>query len=190
MIYYHCNDRINLMKFVNYKTNQNIKKDIEPLYISSFPEEERPPAEMFFETVKLENDQLFGFYNKSEFVGFANIITYKDIAYLFFLAVSPEKRNQGYGSKILSILKEMYKDKVLTLCYEEIDDSYPDIELRKRRKNFYYRNGFKDNKMKTCEYGVNYETCYIGSHKASFLDYLELYKSIFGERVASIIKEI
>ena len=77
------------MKFINYKENHDIRGDIESLYVSAFPSEERPPVEMFFETVKLENDQLFGFYNKSEFVGFANIITYKDIAYLFFLAVSP-----------------------------------------------------------------------------------------------------
>ena len=177
------------MKFINYKDDPIIRDDIEPLYISAFPEEERPPVEMFFNTVMLENDQLYGFYDKDRFVGFANIITYKDVAYLFFLAVYPSQRNKGYGSKILSDLKEMYKDKVLTLCYEEIDDKYPDIELRKRRKNFYYRNGFKDNKMKTCEYGVNYETCYIGKHRVSFEDYLGLYQSVFGERVNQIIKK-
>ena len=178
------------MKFVNYKDYPEIRKDIEPLYIDAFPEDERPPAEMFFQTANLDNDQLYGFYDEDSFVGFANVITYKDIVYLFFLAVTPKNRNKGYGSIILSILKEMYKNKVLTLCYEEIDNKYPDIELRKRRKNFYYRNGFKDNEMKTCEYGVNYETCYIGHHKVNFEDYLGLYRSVFGDRVNSIIKEI
>ena len=178
------------MFFVNYKKDQNIRKDVEPLYVSAFPEEERPPVEMFFKTVQLDNDDLLGFYEEDKFIGFANLIIYKDIAYLFFLAVASEQRNKGYGSKILAVLKEHYKDKVLTLCYEEIDTKYSDIELRKRRKNFYYRNGFKDNEMKTCEYGVNYETCYIGSHKVTFSDYLGLYKSVFGDRVKQIIKEI
>ena len=178
------------MEILNFKNNRSIRKDIEPLYVSAFPEDERPPVGMFFKTVLLDNDDLLGFYDNNEFIGFANIITYKDICYLFFLAVIEEKRNQGCGSKILQLLKELYKDKVLTLCYEEIDDKYPDIDLRIRRKNFYYRNGFKDNEMKTCEYGVNYETCYIGSHKVSFEDYLGLYKSVFGKRVNKIIKEI
>ena len=178
------------MKFINYKDDKNMRKDVEPLYVSAFPEDERPPVGMFFDTVTLDNDDLLGFYDNNQFIGFANLITYKDICYLFFLAVHKDYRNKGYGSKILQILKELYKDKVLTLCYEEIDDKYPDIELRKRRKNFYYRNGFIDNEMKTCEYGVNYETCYIGAHKVSFDDYLGLYKSVFGDRVKSIIREI
>ena len=178
------------MNYINYKDNSSVRKDIEPLYVSAFPENERPPVDMFFETVLIDNDDLLGFYDNNEFIGFTNLITYKDICYLFFFAVKEDKRNQGYGTKILEIIKELYKDKVLTLCYEEIDDKYPDIELRKRRKNFYYRNGFIDNKMKTCEYGVNYESCYIGAHKVSFKDYLGLYRSVFGERVKSIIKEI
>ena len=178
------------MNQINFKNNPIIRRDREPLYVSAFPEDERPPVEMFFKTVTLVNDQLLGFYEDKSFIGFANVITYKDICYLFFFAITPEKRNQGYGTRILQILKEMYKDKVLTLCYEEIDDKYQDIELRKRRKDFYYRNGFKDNEMKTCEYGVNYETCYIGNHKVSFKDYLGLYRSVFGDRVKSIIKEL
>ena len=178
------------MKIVNYKENPQIRKDVQKLYVSAFPREERPPVNMFFNTVKLPNDDLFGFYENETFIGFANVILYKDICYLFFFAITQENRSKGYGTKILQILKEMYKDKVLTLCYEEIDGKYKDIELRKRRKNFYYRNGFKDNEMKTCEYGVNYETCYIGSHKVNFEDYLGLYKSVFGKRVNKIIKEI
>lgn len=183
------NDIIIPMTVVNYKDNPLIRKDVEPLYVSAFPEDERPPVEMFFSTVTLKNDELLVFYD-DEFIGFTNLILYKDIVYIFFLAVSNKKRSQGYGTKILSYLKKRYKDKVLTLCYEEIDNKYEDNDMRKRRKSFYYRNGFKDNEMKTCEYGVNYETCYIGSHKVIFKDYIRLYESVFGERVKSIIKEI
>ena len=184
------NDKIIEMKVVSYKQNPKIRKDVQPLYVSAFPREERPPVNMFFNTLKLDNDELLAFYDNNDFIGFANLIFYKDIIYIFFLAVSDTKRNNGYGTKILSYLKEEYKDKVLTLCYEEIDNKYKDIELRKRRKSFYFRNGFRDNEMKTCEYGVNYETCYIGSHKVNFDDYLGLYKSVFGDRVETIIKEI
>ena len=30
------------MEYINYKANIEIRKDIEPLYIGAFPEEERP----------------------------------------------------------------------------------------------------------------------------------------------------
>lgn len=178
------------MQFINYEENRRIKNDVRKLYVSAFPIEERPPVNTFFKIAELNNDELFGIYDNNEFVGFTNLIFYQDICYIFFLAVVENKRNQGYGSKILKCLQETYKDKVLTLCYEEIDEKYLDLELRKRRKDFYYRNGFKDNEMKTCEYGVNYETCYYGSHKVNFSNYLNLYKSVFGDRVKKIIKEI
>ena len=178
------------MKFVNFKNDKLIRKDIEPLYISAFPEEERPPEWLFFENALKEDNELLGFYDGDKFIGFTNLLFYKDLCYMFFLAVSPEARNKGYGSQIIQEAFKLYPNNTFVLCYEEIDDKYPDIELRKRRKNFYYRNGFKDNEMKTCEYGVNYETCYIGSHKVNFEDYLGLYKSVFGDKIESIIKEI
>ena len=74
MIYYHPSDRINLMKFINYKTNQNIKKDIEPLYISSFPEEERPPVEMFFSFALKSDNDIYAVYDDDSFIGFTNIL--------------------------------------------------------------------------------------------------------------------
>lgn len=76
------------------------------------------------------------------------------------------------------------------LCHEEIDEKYPDNELRIKRKDFYYRNGFKDNKLKTREYGVNYETCYHGQHLVSFEDYISLMTNFFGEIVKNIIIKI
>ena len=62
MIFYHHSGKIYLMKFINYKTNQNIKKDIEPIYVSSFPEEERPPVEMFFSFALKEDNDIYGVF--------------------------------------------------------------------------------------------------------------------------------
>ena len=106
------------MKVINYKDNQVIRKDVSSLYVSAFPREERPPVNMFFASVELDNDDLLAFYDNNKFIGFTNLIFYKDIIYIFFLAVKDEYRNKGYGSKILQYLKESYKDKVLTLCYD------------------------------------------------------------------------
>ena len=165
MIYYHPSDKINLMKFINYKSNQNIKKDIEPLYISGFPEEERPPVEMFFSFALKEDNDIYAVYDNNSFIGFTNLLFYKDLCYLFFLAVSPSYRNKGYGSQIIQEVFKNYPDKTFVLCFEEVDDKYSDNQLRKRRRDFYYRNGLKENILKTCEYVFNIKGEKIGDIK-------------------------
>ena len=93
------------MKIVNYINDKNIRKDVEPLFLSSFPETERPGPDIFFSSFKKESNVLYAFYDKDKFIGFTSLIIYKDIAYIFFLAVSPSLRGKGYGSQIISELK-------------------------------------------------------------------------------------
>ena len=76
------------MTIISFNNNSNIRKDIEPLFISAFPKEERPESDYFFSSFDKENNHLYGFYDKKEFVGFASVIIYKHICYIFFLAVS------------------------------------------------------------------------------------------------------
>ena len=177
------------MEFINFKDSKEIRRDIEPLYISAFPVEERPPAFLFFDKSLEEGNELFGIYKNNEFIGFTNVLSYKDISYIFFLAVSPNKRNQGYGSKILQSVLNLNKEMTYFLCYEEIDDKYLDNSLRIKRREFYHRNGFKDNNLKTCEYGVYYDTCYQGNRQVTFDDYLELMIARYGNRAKKYIKK-
>lgn len=177
------------MKFVNYKDCPKIRNKIEPLYISAFPPEERPPEEMFFSNAEKKDNELFAVYEGEEFIGFTDLLFYKDLCYLFFLAVSPEFRNKGYGSQIVQEVLKKYPDKTFILCYDEVDDKYSDNELRIRRRDFYYRNGFKDNNLKTCEYGVRYDTVYHGSHQVSFENYLGIFLHCYGFGVEKIVKK-
>ena len=170
--------------------HQEIRKDIEPLFISAFPSDERPSEDIYFENFKKnKNAILYGFYDDSEFVGFSSVILYKDICYIFFLAVSSNKRDQGYGSQILSEIKHIYNDNVILLCYEEVDNKYQDFEMRLRRKNFYMKNGFIDNPLKTNEFGVVFQTAYYGKHTVSFKDYKEIFAIGFGPYVVKYLKE-
>ena len=41
-------------------------------------------------------------------------------------------------------IKNRYPDKKIIISIELCDDSVPDIELRKRRKEFYKRNGYNE----------------------------------------------
>ena len=177
------------MKIVNYINDKNIRKDVEPLFLSSFPETERPGPDIFFSSFKKESNVLYAFYDNDKFIGFTSLIIYKDIAYIFFLAVSPSLRGKGYGSQIISELKELYKDYVLLLCYEEVDKKYEDYEYRCKREAFYQKNGFIDNELKTNEFGVIFQTVYIGKHKVSFSDYQNIFANGFGEFAIKFLKE-
>ena len=99
------------MKIIDYNNDQTIRKDVEPLFISAFPKEERPEPDYFFSSFDKENNHLYAFYDKKTFVGFASVIIYKHICYIFFLAVKDEYRNKGYGSEILKEIRNLYKDR-------------------------------------------------------------------------------
>ena len=176
------------MKIVSYKENPKIEKDVKPLYLKAFPVDERPPANRFFINNKRDENNIYAYYDNDEFIGFTQLTFYKDIVCIFFLAVSENKRNQGYGSKILDSVKNEYRDKVILLCYEEVDKKYKDNENRIKRREFYRKNGFLDNEMKSNEFGVVFESGYYGSHKVSFEDYVEIFVLGFGGFVRNFIK--
>lgn len=177
------------MDVIEYKNHKEIRRDIEPLYISAFPEEERPPIEMYFHSFEIEGNELFGFYIDKTFIGFTSVKIYKDICYFFFLAVKEEYRNRGYGSEILSYLKERYKKYILLLCYEEVNTKYPDYPLRKRREELYKRHGFTDNHLLTIEAGVTYQTMKIGHRDVTYEEYAEIFKLGFDENAIKYLRK-
>ena len=167
----------------------DIKKDVSCLLESAFPIEERPPTNYFFKSLEKKENKLFAYYLNNTFIGFAFLSFYHDVCYIFFLAVEENKRHQGFGGQILEDIKKEYSELVLLLCYEEVDPKYPNYVERVNRRNFYYSHGFRPNKLKTNEYGVIYETAYIGSHQVDFSSYQEIFVLGFGERNRPYIKE-
>lgn len=170
------------MEVVRYKDSPSIKKDIVLLLKEAFPSNERPPVSIFFTNVEnRKENELFGYFVDGKFIGFSYLSYYKDICYIFFLAVKKEERNKGYGTKILDLIKKDNKDYVLLLCHEEVDEKYDDYESRVKRRDFYIKNSFADNGYKTNEFGVIFETRFYGSHPVPFEDYRELYGLGFSE---------
>ena len=178
------------MRAVNYLDNKNISKDIKPLFISAFPRDERPPAHIFFSSFKKKSNTLYGFYEEETFIGFTSVVVIRDICYIYFLAVSPNMRDQGYGSQILLFIKEKYKEYNLLLCYEEVKEKYKDYGQRLKREQFYLRNGFKKNPLKTNEFGVVFQTAKIGTIIITFKDYQDIFGTAFSRKILPFISEI
>ena len=179
-----------MLRKIAYNGQKELKKLITNLLESAFPEDERPPTNRFFSSLKRKGNELFAYYDEDEFIGFTSLTFYQDICFIFFLAVQEEKRHQGYGGQILEDIKTAYHDCVILLCYEEVNPQYQNYEERVLREKFYQKHGFKDNKMKTDEFGVIFQTVYIGQHLIEFETYLEVITIAFGEYVRDYVKEV
>ena len=179
-----------MFKKTAFLAEEDLKKVVVPLYLSAFPESERPPVDGFFASLERKENQLFLYYDDDVFIGFTYLTFYQDVCFLFFLAVKEDKRGQGYGGKIIEDLKETYQDHVILLFYEEVNPQYSNYQERVKREHFYLSHGFKDNELKTDEFGVVFQSVYIGHHTVSFETYVQIFVLGFGEYATAYIKEV
>ena len=126
------------------KSVQLRDQDIRPIYFDAFPKKERMPFFLMVLMSKLWNTQFWGFYDGDTPCGFAYFAVHRNLLFLMFLAVDNNLRSKGYGSAILAKIRDTYPDKKLIVSIEPCEDTAPDIEVRKRRKAFYQRNGYSE----------------------------------------------
>ncbi len=156
-------------------------KDLESLYHASFPAYEAKPFEMIIDGT--ENALMDSYVLMIEQEGrklpaaLAFVILGKKITLLDYLAVDPAYQSYGLGSFILDGLSEIY-DKPLVVEIESTKEDGTEKEeqiQRERRKQFYLKNGFLDNKILISLFGVNMELLSSGAH----IDYEDYAQAIF-----------
>lgn len=113
------------------------------LYLESFPKEERFPFLFLKALARTKKSRFLAYYDGDTLAGMSFTIEGKDMVFLLYLAVSPALQSRGFGTEILSYLKELYK-KPLTLNAEPLDSAAENSPERERRFAFYERNGFSD----------------------------------------------
>lgn len=130
---------------------------IKRLYLEAFPKHERMPFPLMVAMSKLWNTQFFGFYDDGIPCGLAYWALNRKMVFVMFLAVDKSLRSKGYGSAILQEIKNRYPNKKTIISIEPCEENAPDIELRKRRKAFYLRNGYKETGYRMRLNGVEQE---------------------------------
>ena len=179
-----------MLRQLIYQNQPELKQEITEVFIEAFPEDERPPVNYFFKSLNKASNTLIAYFDQDTFIGFAFLSKYQDVCYIFFLAVKKEYRHQGYGGQILEQIKKENKDYVLLIAFEEVNPQYSNYLERVNREKFYLSHGFIDNQLKTNEYGVTYQTVYIGNHKVSFKEYKEIFLLGFGRKNEKYVKEV
>ncbi|WP_458122539.1 GNAT family N-acetyltransferase [Paenibacillus sp. Z6-24] len=120
------------------------------------------------------------YYDEETFVGFAYLVTHKNLTFVLFLSTSSEVRSKGYGTMILSMIRKRYIGNRIILNIEEVKETADNYEQRHKRKVFYVRNGFRNATFYISEYGYTYEVLVYGDH-VSFDEYKTLFRVFTGK---------
>lgn len=163
----------------------NVIPKAKNLYINEFPGYERYPFWLLTYKSKKENSDFYAIYDDNEYIGLLYLTYYKDIVYVFYLAIDPSHRSKGYGSRILQHLRKVYKDKRLLLNIEKVDSFADNYEQRFKRKRFYEKNGFKNTDFEIEKKDIVYEILYLGEEVYEY-EYHALFKSYLG-RILNLI---
>lgn len=118
--------------------------DVKQIYFEAFPKEERMPFPMMVAMSKLWNTDFWSFYDDDTLCGMVYLAHNRKMVFVMFLAVDESLRSKGYGSAILKEIKNRYPNKKIIISIEPCDEGASDLELRRRRKAFYLRNGYQE----------------------------------------------
>ena len=168
------------LDFIDIKNNKECGNKVIKLYNEAFPKDERIPIWLLKMLARKNKAKFYGIYDNEKFVGLVYNIFYKDIVFVFYLAIDKGTRGQGYGSKVLKSIKQKYRNYRIILCIEPVDKNSNNYEQRMKRKKFYLKNEFKDSNYTIKERNIIYEMLYYNEN-VTLQEFQELMKNYFGK---------
>lgn len=165
-----------MLQVIEITKSFNDMESVVALNNEAFPEEEREEIDNFIEYAEEGICDFLAVYDGERFIGFTLLAVNAGTAYLCYFAVDSKLRSKGYGSKILSLLKDRYKDKQIVLDLERTDEDSCNMEQRISRKDFYLRNGFNETGFVLSYSGMTFEVLFYGKEfdKQSYVDLFEV----------------
>lgn len=144
------------MKKVNIKSSKTIRNKVKELYYQAFPKEELIPWWLVKMMNRRKGADVSAYMDNDIFCGFTYTYTIDEMLFVFYFAVNDELRGKGYGSKILTMLKEENPEKTITLNIEPLEENAINIEQRRKRFSFYKKNGFYDTGYSVTDIGGDF----------------------------------
>lgn len=130
---------------------------VKSLYMDAFPAEERKPFEKMEELEAEGRMELLALTQQEELLGLVFYLITPETAILDYFAILPEKRGMGYGGKAVAAVLERFSDRKLIFEIEQQDPAAENALERKRRKEFYLRNGLKETGIFVHVYHTDFE---------------------------------
>jgi GNAT superfamily N-acetyltransferase len=150
------------------------------LYYKEFPSYERSPLWFLFFKSKFENVEFYSITENETWIGFIYLVTNNDLLFILYLAV--DIQGKGFGSEILTKIKDLYPDHRIILTIEKPEEKAKNNEQRIKRKQFYIKNGFKESGYTVRQNKVSLEFLKYGE---TFI--LDEYNELMGRYVGKLI---
>jgi len=149
-----------------------------------FPPEELKPLKAMLTLMEQGRYDALGLYDGEELLGYALLWMEPDVpfALLDYLGTLDGKRGRGLGSTMLDLLADYYKDyRGIFGEAEAPENGDPAGEgLRRRRLDFYLRNGFRYGGYDCALFGVHYQTLIRGTADVTPEELLAVHQRIYG----------
>lgn len=130
------------LNFVPVVADKEHSTKIKSLYENAFPKSERAPF-WFLRYKSKQSDVSFkSLYDDESWIGLLYTFEYEDILLVLYIVIDASCRSGGYGSRVLTGLREEHPDKRIVLTIEPIDEQADNYEQRVKRKRFYEKNGY------------------------------------------------
>lgn len=169
------------MEFLDiFKEGHPYREQVYRLYEDAFPKEEKKPLFLMEFLVRQGKMELLAIEENGEFVGLAMNMLAERTALLDYFAITPQKRCGGNGSRAICALQERFCDKKYIFEIEMQDEDAPNAEERKRRKDFYLRNGLKETGVFVNVYRTDFELL-TPDGKLTFEEYAGMLRYILGQ---------
>lgn len=157
-------------------------KQIEALYLTAFPENERKSFAMMQDLMAEGLVEMVIFStNKLPFVGFAISAIHEQTVLVDYLAIHPDYRGRGFGSMALKWLLSHYE---AFKVYLEIESTKIDAENKRERqlrKDFYLKNALKLLAYEAEVADVRFEVL-ANNESLGADEYVAVYHNVYGTR--------
>ena len=133
------------------------------LYNRSFPENERKPLDPILDDPSSESE-IYSIVDEGNFIGMVVLLNHDDITHIIYFAVEESMRCHGYGSRILQLVQERYPGNRILVDVESPDEHKANNLQRKKRIEFYLRNGFMKSEVTYSWIRENYQILVAGGN--------------------------
>ncbi len=159
------------ISFNRYSPAEHVSH-LKTLYESAFPTEERINFTDLLRLVEQMPLSISLYYQDDIFIGFTIFFERDDFNWFWYFAVEEELRGNGYGQEILSEMLRHHKSAPMIIDVESpFQEDCNNITQRKRRYDFYLRNGFKDTGVGRTFEGITYRILMNGDGNFTLNDY-------------------
>ena len=164
------------IKLKNINTHRQYIPAISALYLEAFPESERAPFGKLLRRAKKPNVNFFACLDGDIWAGFVYVVNYRDMSYIFYLAIDEKLRGRGCGTAVLKALMKKYKGRRLFLAAEVPDTAADNYQQQLARQRFYKKAGFELMGIKAQEGAVMFDVMGTGG-KVTNKEYRALIRS-------------